>query len=269
MKRAKYILYISLALLTFLSCKGGQKDQSLANSQEEDLQAKKTLQGIWVDEDSETVLFKIQGDSIFYPDTTAIPLKIKVYKDSLFLIGSETTAYKIDKRSSNILYFHSMTDDIVKAYKSENPSDSLFFLRKSQPISENTEVIKKDSVIIYKGKRYRGYVYVNPTKVKVSKTSYTDEGISSENVYYDNFIHICVYDQKNCLFSKDVKKRDFRGSVPAQFLTQAILRDMNFTKVNADGYHFEADLCIPDEASCYLIEMVINKDGKITYKAAY
>ncbi len=264
MKRAKFFLFLAIALFITTNCNNNKNKGD--NEQAEDLQAKKSLQGIWIDEDTETVLFKIEGDSIFYPDSTAIPLKIKVVKDSLYLIGNETTAFKIDKRTDDALWFHSMTDDTVKAYKSEDPADSLYFIRKSQPISENNEVIKKDSIIFYQGKRYHGYVYINPTKIKVTKTSYTDEGISSENIYYDNYIHICVYDQKNCLFSKDVKKRDFKGSIPSQFLNSAILKNMDFTKVNADGYHFEASLCIPDEASCYLIEMVISKDGKIIYK---
>ena len=264
MKRLRLFLLLIITIFVAVSFNNNKYKED--NEQAEDLQAKKSLQGIWLDEDTETVLFKIQGDSIFYPDSTAIPLKIKVVKDSIYLIGNETTAYKIDKRTNDVFWFHSMTDDMVKAYKSEDPADSLYFTRKSQPISGSGEIIRKDSIIFYQGKRYHGYVYVNPTKVKVTKTSYTDEGISSESIYYDNYIHICVYDQTNCLFSKDVKKRDFKGAIPAQFLNSAILKNMDFTKVSSDGYHFEASLCIPDEASCYLIEMVINKDGKITYK---
>ena len=60
---------------------------------------------------------------------------------------------------------------------------------------------------MYKGTRYRGYVYINPSKMKVIKTVYSDEGIGVDNVYYDNVIHICVYEGKKLLYGKDITKK--------------------------------------------------------------
>ena len=60
---------------------------------------------------------------------------------------------------------------------------------------------------MYKGTRYRGYVYINPSKMKVIKTVYSDEGIGVDNVYYDNVIHICVYEGRNLLYGKDITKK--------------------------------------------------------------
>ena len=51
---------------------------------------------------------------------------------------------------------------------------------------------EQDSVVNYNGTRYRAYVYINPSKMKVVKTSYTEEGMSMDNVYYDNVMHICM-----------------------------------------------------------------------------
>ena len=80
------------------------------------------------------------------------------------------------------------------------------------------------------GERYHCYVYVNPSRLKVYKTSYTDEGIAVENVYYDNVIHICVYKGKVCLFSRDYTRKSFTGLVPSGFLNQAILSNMVFSE---------------------------------------
>ena len=31
------------------------------------------LQGVWEDEETDEVLFKLQGDSVYYPDSTSMP----------------------------------------------------------------------------------------------------------------------------------------------------------------------------------------------------
>ena len=76
---------------------------------------------------------------------------------------------------------------------------------------------------MYKGTRYRGYVYINPSKMKVIKTVYSDEGIGVDNVYYDNVIHICVYEGKKLLYGKDITKKVFATIFPEEVLNQTIL----------------------------------------------
>jgi hypothetical protein len=56
----------------------------------------------------------------------------------------------------------------------------------------------------------------------------------------------------------------FAASVPEEFLRQAILGNMQYDNVDSRGVHFNATLCIPDEASCYLVETLISLDGKMT-----
>ena len=128
------------------------------------------------------------------------------------------------------------------------------------------QVAKKDSVIMYGGRRYRGYVYINPSKMKVTKSSYTETGMSVENIYYDNIIHICVYEGRKCLYAKDFTKKDFGGLVPADFLAQSILSDMDFVKVDATGFGYQATLCIPEEASCYSIDITISHGENLSLK---
>ena len=41
---------------------------------------------------------------------------------------------------------------------------------------------------------------------------------------------------------------------------------MDFIGVNGEGYQYQATLCIPNSASCYLINISITTDGDITYE---
>jgi hypothetical protein len=87
-----------------------------------------------------------------------------------------------------------------------------------------------------------------------------------ENVYFDNIIHICVYEGKKKLFGRDMKKKDFKLLIPEEYYQRAILSDMDFIGVNAKGYQYQATLCIPNSASCYLINLSISLNGEITYE---
>jgi hypothetical protein len=54
--------------------------------------------------------------------------------------------------------------------------------------------------------------------------------------------------------------------VPVKFLEEAVLANMEYSKADAAGLHFNATLCIPDGASCYLVETVISYKGQMTMK---
>ena len=89
---------------------------------------------------------------------------------------------------------------MIRLHKSEDPNDSLSFVGQEMIIPTYTEVTKRDSIVNYNGSRYRAYVYINPSKMRVIKTIYTEDGISMDNVYYDNVMHICVYEARRaCL----------------------------------------------------------------------
>ena len=64
-------------------------------------------------------------------------------------------------------------------HKSEDPNDSLSFVGQEMIIPTYTEVTKRDSIVNYDGSRYRAYVYINPSKMRVIKTIYTEDGIST------------------------------------------------------------------------------------------
>lgn len=58
---------------------------------------------------------------------------------------------------------------------------------------------------------------MNPTTYKVYKSSYNDDGVQVDNVYYDNIVNIHVYHGANRVFSRDFHKKDFLKVVPAEF----------------------------------------------------
>ncbi len=182
------------------------------------------------------------------------------------MYGSEVSHYQIDKQAEHLFWFHSLAGDIIKLHRSENESDSLFFSQESlQIIPTYNEVIKRDSVIVYDGTRYRGYVYINPSKKKVTRTSFSEDGIRVDNVYYDNIIHICVYEGKKSLYAHDIGIETFTDIIPRAFLEKAILSDMVFTGVTASGFHYVATVCTPDESTvCYMVELNIDREGKLS-----
>lgn len=259
----KYIT-IFLALLLLLSACTESKKEVRSQERQEDLAAKKRFQGIWVDRETGNVLFKAQGDSIYYPDTVNVPVRFWIYNDTLYLSGDRVTAYPIDHMGEYLFSFHSLTGDVVSLQRSESEADTLYFVHKNTaPITYN-QVTKKDTVVFYNEERYHCYVYVNPSKQKVYKTSYTDEGMAVENAYYDNVIHICVYHGRQRLYGRDYDKNSFKGLVPDNFLSQSILSNMEFDKVDSNGFHFNATVCIPDDASCYMICILVDFNGKVT-----
>ena len=121
-----------------------------------------------------------------------------------------------------------------------------------------------DSVVIYNGTRYRAYVYINPSKMRVIKTTYSEDGISMDNVYYDNVMHICVYEGKKSLFASDINKQMFAQVVPEDFLMQAVLSDTKFVKVDRNGFHYQAVLAIPESSIYSIADMEVSFGGKLT-----
>ena len=54
---------------------------------------------------------------------------------------------------------------------------------------------------------------------------------------------------------------------------QYIVPDKTFRKkyeveVDAEGYHYLATLCIPDGASCYNVELTIDRDDQLSFSSA-
>lgn len=256
---------ISMVLVMMLASCNNAKNGETSNR--EDRTAKQLLQGIWLDDETDIPLMRINGDTIYYIDPQNLPVYFKVIRDTIYVRGNTPIAYKIDRQTEYSFWFHSLSDEIVKLYKSDNPEDTLVFSnQKAETIPSIPEVVKKDSVVVYKGTRYRGYVYINPSQMKVIKTAYSEEGIGMDNVFYDNVIHICVYEGRNLLYGKDITKKIFEDIFPEEELKQSILADMNFMGVDGKGYHYEATLRIPDSSVYHLVGLTIGPDKQLHIK---
>ena len=253
---------VSLMAIFFAACSGNKSPHSL-QQEKEDLSAKGLLQGIWLDDETESPLMRVEGDTIYYADVQSTPIAFKIIRDTLYTYGNDTTYYKIDKQGEHIFWFHSITDNMIRLHKSEDPNDSLAFVGQEMIIPTYTEVTKRDSVVNYNGNRYRAYVYINPSKMRVVKTIYTEDGISMDNVYYDNVMHICVYEGKKSLFASDITKQMFESVVPADFLMQAILSDTKFVKVDRNGFLYQAVLSIPESSIYSIANLTVSFSGEL------
>ena len=250
-----------MAVVLLMGC---SRQQGSVVEENESREAKTMLQGVWVDQESGDVSFRVKGDTIFYVDTTSMPAYFKIVNDSL--IFSSGIKYCIEKQTEHLFWFRNQNGDIIKLEKSNDPDIEQELTRVTPRIMTYTHQVKTDSVVSFNGERYHWYIAINPTKFKEVKRAYKDDGVEVENVYYDNIMHISVYQGAQKLYSSDFRKQQYSDKVPAEFLNEAILANMEFSHVDAVGLHFNATLCIPDGASCYLVETLISYKGQMTMK---
>lgn len=236
---------------------------------EEDVAAKNMLQGVWLNEDEQSVTFKAKGDTIFYPDSTSMPVYFQILADTLVLHGAQESRYAIVKQTQHLFIFRNQNGDEVRCVKSDDPDDASFFSKtRPQAISLNQgQLIKRDTIVEHNGERYHCYVQVNPTTYKVVSQSYNDDGVAVDNIYYDNIINLNVYHGAAKLFGGDIRKQQLTGKAPQEFLTQGILSDLSLKECNEQGISFVASLIIPGASmSSYQVGIVVGYNGKFTIK---
>ncbi len=262
----KYATILVTIICVLASCQS--KTSQTDTTRKENLKAKELLQGIWLDNDSDTPFMHIKGDTIYYVESRNAPVFFRIIADSLYLHGNEITRYQIDKQTEYTFWFHSLSDHIIKLYKSENQADTIAFSDyQHEIIPIYNEVTQKDSIVMHGGKRYRGYVYINPSTMKVFKTSYSEDGMGMDNVYYDNIIHICVYEGKNSIYASDITKQMFADTIDPEFLQRAILSDMNFMGIKNNSFYYQAFLCVPESYVCNMVNLYITLNGALTIEA--
>jgi len=247
-----------------LSCGSKSAPSDAAEPEgEEDRKAKSLLQGVWQDEETEEVSFWVKGDTIYYPDSVSQPTAFAVIGNQLVL-RSISANYTIEKQTPHVFWFRNQGGDVVHLVKSEDPVPEELAKGSHQKVLTYTEVVKQDSVVEFGGSRYHWYIAINPTKYKVHTTAYNDDGVEVDNVYFDNIMHVSVFKGGVRLFSQDFRKQLYASKVPKQFLEQAVLSNMEFSRVDAAGLHFISTICIPDGATCYKARNLISFDGRLT-----
>ena len=245
--------------ITLLSC-GNQK-----TSQGESREAKALLQGTWMDNETEDVLFQMKGDTVYFSDSTSMPAYFKVVDDTLY-IGSN--GYHIEKQTDHILCFKNQNGEVLKLEKldEEELQDTEYIQQPQTTIQTLTEVLKRDTVVFKDGQRYHCYIAINPTHYKVISHTVNEDGLDVDEVYYDNIVNISIFKGAKQIFKRDLHKKNYAQQVKSAFLEKAILNDMNFKEVDAHGFHFIASLCVPNGASCYLVDNIVSDKGEIHFK---
>ena len=118
-----------LSVIMLAACEGKKQ---VYTEPEEDKEAKSDLQGIWVDADESSVVFRISGDTIYYPDSASVPVKFIICRDTMVLQGANVYKYIITRRDHDSFDFKNYNGDIVKLVRSTNSYDSLQFVRRAE-----------------------------------------------------------------------------------------------------------------------------------------
>ena len=256
----KRLLTISLLMGVLVAC-----NQNNSSVLPENKEAKTLLQGVWVDQESGDISFKAKGDTIYFSDATSMPTYFRIFEDSLYL-GSGTS-YSIVKQTEHLFWSKNQNGDLLKLEKGDG-EEAVVNEHPAPSVLTYTHQVKIDSVVTYNSKRYHWYIAINPTKYKVTKRSYNEDGLEVENVYYDNIMHVSVFLGADKLYSSDFHKQQYKGLVPDAFLDEAIFANMEYSHVDAQGLHFKAVLCIPDGATSYVVETTISYTGTASMKLA-
>lgn len=243
----------------------GSKEKGPAGVRE-DKAAKQLLQGIWLNDDDESVAFRVKGDSIFYPDSTVQPMYFFIESDTLIMRGSQEVKYPIVKQAAHLFVFKNQNGDVLKLSKTDDKSYQKQFTGGPAVVLNQRQLIRRDSVVTLGEQKYHVYVQVNPTSYKVLRTAYTEEGVAVDNVYYDNIVNLNIYRGASKLFSRDFRKQDFARKVPASFLSQSILSDMVFAGIDASGIRHTAVIAMPGSSMSYQVEVVVGLDGKMSIR---
>lgn len=262
----KSLLILLIVAFVMAGCRN-QKSASVSKTRVEDTAAKKMLQGIWINEDEENVFFRVQGDTIYYPDSVSQPAYFRILSDTLYIEGANTAKYPIRKQAAHIFQFSNTGGDLIKLVKSENPEADMAMFQKSHlPSVNQNQLIKRDSVVMYGNDKYHWYVQVNPTTYKVYNSSFNEDGVEVDHVFYDNIVHVSLFNGKRQIFSHDFHKNDFASKVPSSFLKTSVLSDIRYTGANTSGFHFMATIQKPESASSFLVDIIVSFSGRMTLK---
>lgn len=256
---------LSIMVLGLAACKGNSTHSTPAVK--ESAAGKRMLQGMWLNEDDESLSFRAKGDTIYYPDSTSMPEYFKIVADTLFM-GDEddATAYAIVKQTPHLFVMKNQGGDVIRLVKTEDRFYLQQFEQTKRHFLNQRKLIKNDSVIVYGDDRYHYYIQVNPTTYKVVKDTYNSNGVEVGNVYFDNIIHLSFFKGAGQLFSKDFHKKDFARMVPPEVLRQSVLSDLKYKNTDVSGFHFIAYVVVPDSPTSYLIEITLSFSGKMSMK---
>lgn len=229
----------------------------------DDIDSKRMLQGTWINDLEGNVVFSMQGDTVFYNDTLSQPVVFHVYNDTLYIENHTVNAYAIRKLTENSLCFvNSEGDEIVLTKMSKDVASNLYGENKGTVALNQGRKVKSDTIVYSGDKRFHAYTQVSPTTYKIYHQNVNNDGLKVERVYYDNIVHIALYEGDKKVFGRNITKAEFKGIVPDAYLEQAVLSDIFVQGAINDGVRFVAILYIPDSYSYYRVCIDIDKNGR-------
>jgi hypothetical protein len=77
MNKLQILIIVVVLAGTLWGCGSSDKPQK------ESREAKALLQGTWMDHETEDLLFRMKGDTVYYADSTSMPAYFKVVGDTL------------------------------------------------------------------------------------------------------------------------------------------------------------------------------------------
>lgn len=253
---------IGVVALQLVAACGSKPEQ--APEREEDAQAKKELQGTWINDLEGNVVFNFRGDTVSYDDSLSTPASFYVSHDTLFIENHPLTAYPIKKLSATeFVFVNSEGDEVTLAKGTRNENSTRGMYRGDIDVNQGRK-IKRDTVMTYRDKRYHAYTQVNPTTYKVYRQTTNSDGLRVESVYYDNILYMALYEGQQKVFGSNITKKEFSSLVPKSYLDQAVLSDIKVEGVGEKGVRFVAVLTIPDGYTNYRVNIFIDEQGKKT-----
>lgn len=224
MNKTKY-LFLLLTLAILAGCNKSNKPNR------EDKQAKQMLQGMWVTYDSSDPAFMAKGDSIFYPDSTSLPVSFWIEGDSLFLQGARLSHYFIIKQAPHLLKIENQTGDSVTLVKSNDKALRPLFAQ-NRPYALNTfRTYDADTTTNTSYGYFTCKIHVETTSDRVVKSVYNDQGVEVDNMYLDNLARLNVLSAGKLVYSHNFRKQEFSQFVPQELFKKSILRGMEFSQI--------------------------------------
>lgn len=260
MKKTYYILFLVSFML--LGCIGNKKNSFYV----EDEEAKRIIQGVWINEEEEVPSLMTRGDSIFYPDTTSLPAKFWIANDSLYIKGNNTNQYKIISLSEHVLEFQNQNNESIRLVRDSSKRFQKAFKQVRSYALNIFRTYDMDTVSINNNIRTECKIHLEPTSERVIKSSYNDDGIEVDNLYLDNVANTRILVGGKEIYAHAFRKHEFSTSIPKEFMAKSILRELQFSYADTNAVYLDAIVGIPDASTCYVIELKIDMKGKLTKK---
>jgi hypothetical protein len=127
--------------------------------------------------------------------------------------------------------------------------------------SSHSAILKVDTVI---GNFQISY-FIKENEDIIYKKSVDSTGDSLLLKYLDRSVFLSLKQNNNIIFSnKEIQKKDFDSIISCEEIKKYQLYSFNIKNVDEHNISFYVNICIPDTDLCYLIELFISEDGKVT-----